>query len=163
MQFKRRVGVKMSNTVQFLHFLIHFSSYLCWQATLFMRNISFPFSRDGFRSGRSDYDHLASERLSLKGPLLLPAQQDDHLHLALHWTGVPTYILIHCLNLWNGNRSDCERKDFTPILQSHASNLRIPTAEEKHAVCNINCDCHSRNKFYSWPCLTRNLLKFCQM
>ena len=37
-----------------------------------------------FSRGRSDYDHLASESPSSKGLLLLPAQPDDHLCLALH-------------------------------------------------------------------------------
>lgn len=108
-----------------------------------------------FGRGRSDYDNLASESPSLKGLLLLSAQQDDHLCLALHWTGMPTCIFIHSLNLWNSDRSVCKLMDFALWVCGHMLiTLEFPLERKsKCQFCNTNCNCHSRSSAVSfvWP------------
>lgn len=152
------VGVKMSNLVQFLNFSV-FSIHFCWQDTYqqLWEQCFIPFFQGMalFGRGRSDYDNLASESPSLKGLLLLSAQQDDHLCLALHWTGVPTCIFIHSLNLWNSDRSVCKLMDFALWVCGHMLiTLEFPLERKsKCQFCNTNCNCHSRSSAVSfvWP------------
>lgn len=104
-----------------------------------------------FSRGRSDYDLLASESPSLKELLLLSAQQDDHLCLAICWTDVPNSIPIHSLNLWNSDISDCKLIDFVLRFCSHMPvTCEFPLEwKNKCQFCRISCNCHSRSKFYS--------------